>query len=122
MKVSLNSILIGVSDIIKAKPFYENVFGAKFTEVRPPFSCFTMNGIEFNIEENSPERSSGWTEKYLGAVKPVSFEVEDVEVFLKLVVENGGKITSPVIDRSWGWREAEFADLDGNTFIVEQEL
>lgn len=122
MKVSLNSILIGVSSIIKAKPFYENVFGAEFTEVRRPFSCFTMNGIEFNIEENSPERSAQWTEKYLGTVKPVSFEVEDIEAFLKLVSENRGKITSPIIDRSWGWREAEFADLDGNSFIVEQEI
>jgi len=122
MKIKLNSILIGVSDIMKAKPFYEKVFGVEFSEVRPPFSCFTMNGIEFNIEEISPERAPGWAEKYIGTDKPISFEVDDTDAFLKVVVENGGKIISNPIERPWGWKDGEFADLDGNVFIIEQEL
>ena len=122
MNIKLNSILIGVSDIMKAKPFYEKVLNAEFTEVRPPFSCFTMNGIEFNIEEDSPERSEGWVGKYVGTVKPISFEVDDVTAFLELVVNNGGRIVSPAKDRPWGWRDADFADPDGNVFIVEQEI
>ncbi|MDB5258973.1 MAG: Glyoxalase/bleomycin resistance protein/dioxygenase [Candidatus Taylorbacteria bacterium] len=122
MKISLNSILIGVSDIRKAVPFYEAVFGVKFTEVRPPFSCFTMNDIEFNVEEISPERPSGWSQKYLGTAKPIGLEVENADEFLKLVVTNGGKIISPASDKSWGWREAEFSDPDGNTFIIEQKI
>jgi predicted enzyme related to lactoylglutathione lyase len=122
MKVNLSSVLIGVSDIMKAKPFYEKVLNAEFTEVRPPFSCFTMNSIEFNIEENSSERAAGWVERYLGTTKPISFQVDDVNAFLKLVVDNGGKIVAEPRDMPWGWRDAEFADLDGNIFIVEQEL
>jgi len=122
MKVKLNSVLIGVSDIIKIKPFYEKVFNAKFTDVRPIFSCFAMDGIEFNIEENSTERSAGWTEKYLGTTKPISLQVDNVDAFLELVLANGGKIITQPKDMPWSWRDAEFADPDGNTFIVEQEL
>lgn len=122
MKIKLNSVLISVSDIMRAKPFYENVFGVEFSEVRPPFSCFTMSGIEFNIEENSPERAPGWVEKYIGTIKPISFKVDNVDDFLKRVVDNGGKIITKPITRPWGWKDGEFSDLDGNVFIVEQEL
>jgi len=122
MNIKLNSVLIGVSDIMKAKPFYEKVFGVTFTEVRPPFSCFEMNGVEFNIEEESADRLPGWKQKYLGTVKPVSFKVDSVDDFLKLVVDNGGKVVSEPRNMPWGWRDGEFSDPDGNAFIVEQEL
>ena len=121
MKVIFESVLIGVVSIEKAKPFYESVFGVTFDEVRPPFSCFTMNGIEFDVEENSPERSPEWAKNYLGVLKPISFKVDSVDEFLKLVVANGGTIAEQPNDRPWGWREAKFTDLDGNIFLVEQE-
>ena len=122
MKVNLNSLLIGVSSIERSKPFYENVFEVKFDEVRPPFSCFSMNGIEFDIEENSPERSSDWLQKHLGTPKPISFKVENIDDFLSLVLKNNGTVIKEPVVKPWGWREASFADLDGNIFIVEQEV
>lgn len=122
MKVSFESVLIGVSSIEKAVSFYEAVLGVTFEENRPPFSCFTMDGIEFDVEEDSPERSAGWKEWYLGTAKPISFKVDDVHAFLDMVIAHGGKIVSEPEDKSWGWREARFADLDGNSFIVNQEL
>lgn len=122
MKVSFGAVLIGVRDILKSQPFYENVFGVTFDEVRPPFSSLMLNGIEFQIEENSESRSRGWAEKYLGTVKGFCFETDDIEKFLKLVVDNGGTVVTELYDHPWGYREASFADLDGNTFIIEQEI
>ncbi len=122
MNVSFGAVLIGVQDILKSQPFYENVFGVVFNEIRPPFSSFTMNGIEFQIEENSPNRSEGWAKKYLGGSKGFCFETDDIEAFLKKVIENGGAITAELHDHPWGYREANFADLDGNIFIIEQEI
>ena len=96
MKVSFGAVLIGVRDILKSKPFYENVFDVVFDEVRPPFSSFSLNGIEFQIEENTPNRG-------------------------EKVREQGGTHTE-VVEHPWGYREAHFTDLDGNDFIVEQEI
>ncbi len=121
-KIKLNSVLIGVRDIKKSVKFYESVFGVTFSEIRPPFSCFTFGGIEFNVEEISPERSENWEEKYIGTAKSIAFEVEDMDSFLKNVEQAGGKIIVPPRNRPWGWQDAEFSDIDGNIFIVERKL
>lgn len=121
MKVSFGAVLIGVRDILKSKPFYENVFAVTFNEVRPPFSSFTLNGIEFQLEENTPDRGLGWDKKYLGTPKGFCFETDNLEEFLGKVIENGGTHTE-VTEHSWGYREAHFTDMDGNDFIVEQEI
>ena len=122
MKVTFSAVLIGVRDILKSQPFYENVFGVTFDEVRPPFSSFMLNGIEFQIEELSVDRSDKWSERYVGTPKGFCFETNDINEFLKRVVDNGGAITSAVKDLPWGYREARFTDLDGNDFIIEQPL
>lgn len=119
MKVSFSAVLIGVRDILKSQSFFENVFGVTFDEVRPPFSNFYLNGIEFMIEESSPERSAQWASNYLGAPKGLCFATDNLENFLERVTENGGVITSGPEDKPWG-REAVFADPDSNTFIIEQ--
>ena len=121
MKVGFSAVLIGVTDILKSKPFYENVFGITFDEVRPHFSSFTMNGIEFQLEENSKDRSEGWEKRYLGGSKGFCFETDNLEEFLERVIQNGGTYTEITI-HPWGYREAHFIDLDGNDFIVEQEM
>ncbi len=122
MKVILGAVLIGVKDIMKSKVFYENVFGITFDEVRPPFSAFTLNGIEFQIEENTPERGVDWDKKYLGTPKGFCFETDNIEEFLSLVEQNGGNISQPLQELPWGYREAHFTDIDGNDFIIEQKL
>ncbi len=121
MKIKFTSVLIGVKDILKSKIFYENVFGVVFDEVRPPFSSFILNGIEFQIEENSADRSSNWDKKYLGTPKGLCFETDKIEDFLKNVSSNRGNV-SEIKTYSWGYREADFSDLDGNSFIVEQKI
>lgn len=122
MNVSFNAVLIGVKDILKSKVFYENVLGVTFDEVRPPFSCFSMKGIEFMIEENTPERGEGWAKSYVGTPKGFCFETDDIEGFLKVVTENGGSICEPITETNWNSRETKFTDIDGNIFIIEQNL
>ncbi len=122
MKVSFESVLIGVQDILKSKPFYENVFGVTFDEVRPPFSDFYLNGIEFMVEENAPEREGGWAERYIGRNMGVCLQTENIEMFLQEVAAHGGAIVKEPVQKPWGTLEAKFADLDGNIFIIEQEV
>ncbi len=119
--IKVSSILIGVSNLEKSKPFYENVFGMKFEEFRPPFASAMVNDIEFNIEENAPYRSTDWANIYIGGRKHVSFETDDLISFLERAEHCGAKIIKNIEQTPWGWKEAIIADFDGNEFIVEQE-
>ncbi|HLD81648.1 MAG TPA: VOC family protein [Patescibacteria group bacterium] len=120
--LKVSSILIGVNDLNKAKPFYEQVFGFQFGEFRPPFASASLDGIEFNIEENADYRSKDWTNNYVGGRKHVSFETDNLEQFLAKAESLGGQIIEPPKEKPWGWKEAIIADPDGNEFIVEQKL
>ena len=122
MKVTFSAVLIGVQDILKSKAFYENILGVTFDEVRPPFSNFYLNGIEFMVEENTPEREEGWSEKYIGRDMGVCLQTEDINKFLGEVVDYGGTVVKEPTKKPWGSIEGKFADLDGNIFIIEQNL
>lgn len=114
--------MIGVNDLNKARPFYEQVFGFEFQEFRPPFASANLGDIEFNIEENADYRSPGWANNYIGGRKHISFEVDNLEQFLVKVESLGAKIIELPQDKPWGWKEAVMADLDGNEFVIEQKL
>lgn len=120
--LKVSSILIGVSDLNKARPFYEDVFGMKFDEFRPPFASANLGGVEFNIEENASYRSSDWSKLYIGGRKQVSFQADDLDSFLKQAELSGAKIIKEAETKPWGWKEAIITDPDGNEFIIEQEV
>ncbi|MCF7831294.1 MAG: VOC family protein [Candidatus Pacebacteria bacterium] len=119
--LKVSSILIGVSDLNQARIFYENVFGMKFDEFRPPFASATLDGIEFNIEEDAPVRSADWAKINIGTRKNISFESDNLDVFLQQALLHGAKIIKEIETKPWGWKEVIIADPDGNEFIIEQE-
>ncbi len=120
--LKVSSVLIGVNSLAMAKEFYQNVFGIAFTEFRPPFASFILDNLEFNLEENAPNRSSDWSKLYIGGRKNVSFETDDLASFLLLATKNGAQIIQHPENKTWGWQEAVFSDLDGNEFLIEQKL
>ncbi len=120
--IKLSSLLIGVSDLNKARPFYEQVFGVTFDEFRPPFASFILGGVEFNVEENTPTRSANWAEYHIGTRKQFSFQVDDLEVFLIQAKQAGATIVQQPELKPWGWKEAIIADPDQNEFLIEQEV
>lgn len=120
--LKVSSILIGVADLHTSRAFYEQLLGMTFEEFRPPFASATLDGVEFNLEENAPGRPSNWVQMYVGGRKQVSFKTDDLESFLKLVVSYGGRIVKGIEEKPWGWKEAVIADMDDNEFIIEQEV
>jgi len=120
--VKISSFLIGVSDLKKSKPFFENVFGMSFEEFRPPFASAVLDGLEINIEEDAPERPSDWSQTHIGGRKQVSFEVDNLESFLEEAKRNGAKIVQEPEEKPWGWKEAIIADFDSNEFLIEQKM
>lgn len=120
--LKVSSILIGVRDLNKARPFYENLFGMKFNEFRPPFASAILDNIEFNIEEDASYRSNDWSKLYIGGRKQVSFETKDLKSFLKQAEAFEATVVKEVEIKPWGWKEAIISDPDGNEFIIEQEI
>ncbi len=120
--IKLSSILIGVSDLTKSREFFENVFEMTFDEFRPPFASANLDGVEFNLEENTSEREESWAKNHIGNRKQFSFEVHDIESFLEKAVSFGAKVVSPVKERPWRWKELVIADRDGNEFLIEQKI
>ena len=122
MKVTNFSILIGVNNLIKSKEIYENIFGMQFVELRPPFAQANLNGLEFNIEENTDYRDKDWSDKNIGNRKSISFEVDNIEEMKIKVLENNCKIIKDIEIMPWGYKEMIFADIDNNEFMIEQKI
>lgn len=120
--IKFSSILIGTKNLEKARGFYENLLGVKFAEFRAPFASFEFDGIEFNVEEDDDYRKPNWADMYIGGRKPFSFEVTDLDEFLKNAELLGAKVIQSPENKPWGWKEAVLADLDDNEFIVEQRV
>lgn len=120
--LKISSILIGVTNLEQARPFYEKVFGMEFQEFRPPFASAYLDGLEFNIEEDADYRSSDWAKTYIGGRKHISFQTDNLEAFLEITERNGAKIIQSIETKPWGWKEAIIADPDGDEFIIEQEV
>lgn len=120
-KVTFSTILIGVSDLNKARPFYEKVLGLQFDEFRPPFASARLGDIEFNIEENADYRASDWAQKNIGGRKSCTFHVKDIFSFMKDASAQGARVVHEPVKRHWGWYDGVIADADGNEFVIEQE-
>ncbi len=120
--IQVSSILIGVSNLTLSRPFYENLLEMRFNEFRPPFASALLGDVEFNIEEDADYRKKDWAKMYVGGRKNVSFQVEDLDDFLKKTLAFGARIVQSAEEKPWGWNEAIIADRDGNEFIIEQEI
>ena len=121
-KIKLGALLIGVSDLSKAKIFYEKVFGVETVEFRPPFMQGKLGNTEINLEEDAPYRIQDWASKNIGTRKSFSFQVEDIFSFIENAEKNGATILEPAKKQDWGWYDAVISDPDGNELLIEQEI
>jgi predicted enzyme related to lactoylglutathione lyase len=118
---TLGPIIIGTSNIARSKKFYLAVFGIVVdSESKNYVSALTFDGTRIELEEDSENRFPQWATRNIGTYKSCEFHVADLILFLQSVVEHGGKIVSSPIARPWGDINAEFADCDGNIFLVSQ--
>ena len=120
--IKISSIVIGVHSLTESRSFYEKILGITFSEFRPPFAAFELNGIEFNIEEDSNTRHVAWNSQYIGGRKSVVFEVDNLESFLKQAIKNGAILIQVPEEKTWGYKEAVIADPSNNQFLIEQKL
>jgi predicted enzyme related to lactoylglutathione lyase len=118
----LGPIIIGTSDIRRAKKFYVAVFGLIIDSESDHYvSAHAIDGTRIELEEDSENRFPGWADRNIGTYKNCEFHVVDLVSFLQRVVDQEGTIISPATPRPWGDMNAEFSDIDGNIFLVSQK-
>ncbi len=122
MKIKLGANLIYVSDLPRAKEWYEKIIGMKTLDYRPPeFLETELEGDIFNIETENPKRPDGFKEIRIGGRTSIEFIVEDIKEFIKVVRKKGVKIVVEPVIPFWGGWNAVIADPDGNEFTIRQE-
>ena len=121
-KVRLSANIIYVSDLPRAKAWYEKNFGMKTVEYRPPeFLEMSLGDQIFYIETENPKRPEGFREVYIGGANSAIFAVDDLKKTIEEMRTNGVKIVAEPVEPFWGGLVAKVADPDGNVFTIDQE-
>ena len=119
---NLGPIIIGTSNIEKAKAFYTAVFGVTIDHESPHYvSARGVDGTQIELEEYSEHRFPNWKEHNIGTYKNSEFQVADIHSFLESVEKHGGRIITRAVSRPWGGFGAEIADPEGNMFLIAQK-
>jgi methionine--tRNA ligase beta chain len=122
MKISLGANIIYVSDLPRAKAWYEKHFGMKTVEYRPPeFLEMRLGDATFYIETENPKRAEGFKEVTVGGVSSAIIAVDDLKALVEKMRLGGVKIVTEPVRQFWGGWNAKIADPDGNIFILDQD-
>lgn len=119
---TLGPIIIGTSDMERAKKFYIAVFGLVIEndESSHYVSARAVDGTHIELEGDSPHRFPDWVRHNVGTYKNSEFVVADIKLFLETVKRHGGRVVTELTPRLWGGFGAEIADPDGNIFLISQ--
>lgn len=115
-------IVISVSDINKARKFYEDLFGLELYQdygINISFTCGLSLQQEFDWLVNLPK------DKILKESNNIElcFEEEKFDDFLKKLEQYDNiKYLDNVIEHSWGQRVIRFYDLDGHIIEVGESM
>jgi catechol 2,3-dioxygenase-like lactoylglutathione lyase family enzyme len=114
-------ISVWVSDQDKAYDFYVNKLGFKvetdqtmpngfrWLEVVPP-------GAETHLANAKP--SPGQPDVKIGGFSGIGFDADDIQATYDELVAKGVNFTEPLAKQPWGAMMAQFADPDGNVFML----
>jgi uncharacterized protein len=122
-------LVLAVSDVDRAKQFYDEAFGWKphlewpgeYAELELPdrdwLGLYREDGYAATAGAAREELKRG---RYGGAELYV--QVDDVKAAVEALRAAGAKALSPLAKRGWGHEAAYFADPDGNIVAVAQPL
>ncbi len=122
MRIKLSANLIFVTDILRAKKWYEDVFGMVTEEFRPPeFLQMRLGSNVFYIETANEKRASGFRDTKVGGRHSAVFEVEEITEVISNLRGRGVTVVVDPVQQFWGGWNAVIADPDGNEFILDED-
>ncbi len=109
---------IFVSDIGKAKAWYQKNLGVKVVKNYPEYNCaiLSIGGVKVDMGQPTANWGFNWKDakKLLGKQIGIMIEVKDVEKEYKKLKKNGVKFLFKPKRAPWGEKVADFLDVDGN--------
>ena len=123
MKPRISMIALGVSDLARARMFYEEGLGLPVAETPPGVVFFELNGTWLGLSERTQLALDAGLdpegEGYSGInlIHNVASETE-VDVALESAVQAGGRLVKSAAHADWGGYHGYFADPDGHLWEV----
>jgi len=124
IEARINIVTLGVSDVRKARKFYEKGLGWKASSAsQDDIVFFQLGGIVLALyprdllADDATVNATGRGFSGITLAQNVH-EKEDVSEVLKIAEAAGGKIVKPAQDVFWGGHSGYFADLDGHLWEV----
>ena len=106
-----NSYLeLPVTDIERAKTFYQRAFGVPFTDFGPTYASTMTGDSDMGLQADPDEKT---------ASPLVVVSVDDLDATLAALSAAGGVITKPIFSFPGG-RRFHFRDLDGHELAAMQ--
>ena len=103
-----NFVELPTTDLVKAKAFYEAVFGWNLTDFGPTYACTMTGDVDIGLQADAAEASQ--------APLPVIC-VADLAVAHAAVFKAGGCVVKPIFAFPGG-RRFQFRDPRGNELAV----
>ncbi len=120
--ITLGANLIYVTDLPRARQWYQDVFGMEEVEYRPPeFLQMKLGDATFYIETANDKRAEGFKEVHIGGRSSAVFNVDNLASFVVGAKNKGARIVVEPVEQFWGGLNAVIADPDGNEFILDQD-
>jgi metallothiol transferase len=104
-----------VSDLRKAKKFYEKILGLEKKYEFSSYVGFECGGVEIGLIPK-PKRE----QKASKTSPSIEFLVDNVDKVYKELKTKGVKFIKELHDETWGGRQATFTDPDGHILEIAQ--
>lgn len=110
--MNLNQVTVTVSDVEKSIAFYE-CLGFKLIVKSLPnyarFECPTGDAtFSLHQSDKKQEQNDVW----------IYFEVEELDKYVRQLIDKGIVLEEMPNDKPWLWREARLKDPDNNQLII----
>ncbi|HEY6609343.1 MAG TPA: VOC family protein [Candidatus Limnocylindria bacterium] len=118
----ISAITLFVSDVARAKSFYQEAFGLAVHFEDDESAVFRFGGTLVNLlhETEAPELidPASVAPADAGARMQLTIPVEDVDAVCEELTRRGIALLNGPIDRPWGPRTAAFRDPDGHIWEI----
>lgn len=118
MPATFRHFAINADDVVRARAFYEKVFGWEFKPWGPP-DFYKIQNAGKGLQGALQKRHDGAASAGFGGFM-TTFGVDDIQATLKAVEENGGRVVMPPYKIEGVGEIAYVQDSEGNTTGVGQ--
>jgi catechol 2,3-dioxygenase-like lactoylglutathione lyase family enzyme len=127
MEVKFDSIVLIVSDLGRSVEFYRDKLGMPVRYSGEGFVTLDAGGVPFQLEALSEATktlgaAAVLADREAGHRLALTARVDDVDAAYRELKDRGVEFIKAPTDMSWGHRNADFVDPDGNIWVLYKPL